>query len=149
MHYVWCAPFFDYNKESALTPRVPYTSNPIDVFRSLRKDILIYDNHKERNEIHRNVIGLLRGANIMYSSGKISKEDYDELQHKIVLCQKDENFREYFRPLIYVIPYALNQTIIKKVPCDKAALTLSSEYIIKSLPRSNFNIIDLGEEGKL
>lgn len=146
-HYVWCAPFFDSNKESHLTPKLPYTSNPIDIFKAYNKDISMCDKHYPRNEIERNTVALLKGARIMYKKGGIDESTYNQIEKTIDNCSKDERVIEYFRPLIYVIPYKLNKSIVKKVDVDKRAGTLSPEYLIEALPTERFSIIDLGQEG--
>ncbi len=89
-HFVWCAPFFDSNKESGLTPKLPYTSNPIDIFKSYYKDITIRDRHYKCNEIKRNTVALLKGAKIMYSKGAINEETLQKIRRTINLCSKDE-----------------------------------------------------------
>ncbi len=147
IHYVWCAPFFDSNKESGLTPKLAYTSNPIDIFKSYYRDITVRDRHYKRPEIERNTVALLKGATIMKDKGAISDETYEKIKKTISSCSQDEKISEYFRPLIYVIPYETNKHLINEVDVDKSAGTLSPEYIIENLPTDKFNIIDLGEEG--
>lgn len=146
-HFVWCAPFFDSNKESGLTPKLPYTSNPIDIFKSYYKDITIHDRHYKCTEIKRNTVALLKGAKIMHTKGVIDDSTFDKIKKTINLCSKDEKVAEYFRPLIYVIPYELNKVLVKEVDVGKSAGTLSPEYLIEALPTDSFSIIDLGEEG--
>lgn len=146
-HYVWCAPFFDSNKESHLIPKLPYTSNPIDIFKAYYKDISTYDRHYKGAEIKRNTVALLKGAKIMYKKGVIDASTYDNVKKTIDNCSKDDRVVEYFRPLIYVISYKLNESIVKKVDVGKRAGALSPEYLIEALPTGRFSVIDLGQEG--
>ncbi|MGH6920322.1 MAG: hypothetical protein ACREJ0_21775, partial [Geminicoccaceae bacterium] len=48
-----------------------------------------------------------------------------------------------FRPLLYVIPYALVDRAIKAVPVAQRAHPLSDEFQIESLSRQCFDIIEL------
>ena len=146
-HYVWCAPFFDSKKQSRLIPELPYTSNPIDIFKAYHKDISIRDNHYIRGEIQRNTVALFKGACIMYDNGKIDKKAFDTIKTIIDNSIKDQHISEYFRPLIYIIPYRLNEAFITNVLPNEAAGTLSPEYLLEGLPTNRFSIIDLGEEG--
>lgn len=146
-HFVWCAPFFDSNKESCLKPKLPYTSNPIDIFKSFYKDISVHDNHYKGTEIKRNTVALLKGAKIMHAKGVIDDATFEKIKRTINLCSKDKKVAEYFRPLIYVIPYELNKSLVQEVDVGKNAGTLSPEYLIEALPTDSFSIIDLGEEG--
>lgn len=146
-HYVWCAPFFDSSKESGLTPKLPYTSNPIDVYKSFYNDISIHDRHYKRKEIQRNTVGLLNGAKIMRNKGVITEDIYQKIVKTIDSCSEDEKINEYFRPLIYVIPYEINKNKVREVDVDEGAGALSPEYIIEGLLTDDFSVIDLGEEG--
>ncbi len=144
-HYVWCAPFFDSRKESSLRPKLPYTSNPIDIYKSFLRDATTKDRHFERNEIMRNTMGLRKGALEKLKLGEIDQNTYDEVLALIDDALGDDKIDEFFRPLIYVIPFDLNEKDIKKVGVGRAASALSPEYIINELPTSNFNIIDIGD----
>lgn len=146
-HYVWCAPYFDSNREAALMPKLAYTSNPIDILKAFYKDITIHDRHYKDSEIKRNTVGLLKGASTMHSKGVIDDDTLSKIKKIIHQCSKDEKKAEYFRPLIYVIPYTANQSLIKEVTPRRRAAALSPEYLIEALPADNFSIIDLGEEG--
>lgn len=146
-HYAWCAPFFDSNKESELTPKLPYTSNPVSIYKSFYRDITIQDNHYQKQEIERNTVGLLHGAEIMKRKKAITEEVYEKIKRTIASCLKDERISEYFRPLIYVIPYGVNKAKVREVDVGEGAGTLSPEYIIEGLSTDDFSIIDLGKEG--
>lgn len=141
-HYAWCSPFFDYRTESRRTPAVPYTSNPKDIYNKLKENISIIDRHYNRSEIERNVMGLLRGAQIMREKERITESTYLDIKSIIKTSQDGLNIKEYFRPLLYVIPYKLNENLIKSVSVEDRALPFSSEYIIEELPSGNFSIID-------
>ena len=147
MHYVWCAPFFDSNREAKLVPQLPYTSNPIDIYRSYLMDIKTIDNHYNKTAIQRNTVALLKGAETMHKKGNIDDASLEKIKQIINYCSIDNRINEYFRPLIYVIPYDLNKDITREVEVGTAAGALSPEYLIESLPTNNFNIIDLGDEG--
>lgn len=147
VHYVWCASSFDSETNATLTPKLPYTSNPKHIYNSFKKDISTNDNHYIRSEIRRNTVGLLNGANVMLNKGKITNEQFALVKTIIKNCQKGNAVIEYFRPLIYVIPYELNKQIIRPVEVEKRALPLSNEYIIEELTEGKFDIIDIKEGG--
>jgi hypothetical protein len=44
---------------------------------------------------------------------------------------------------LYLIPFAGAHGMLQTVPVDKRAHPLSVEYIIESLPRSAFDVIEL------
>ena len=83
----------------------------------------------------------------MYDNGKIDKKAFDTIKTIIDNSIKDQHISEYFRPLIYIIPYRLNEAFITNVLPNEAAGTLSPEYLLEGLPTNRFSIIDLGEEG--
>ena len=144
-HYVWCAPFFDSKNESNLPMELPYTSNPADIYKSFWKDITADDAEHERKEIMRNTIGLHKGAMQKLKQGEIGQATYDEVLALIHDALNSMKKDEFFRPLIYVIPFALNEKSIRKVEVGRTAASLFDAYIIHELPTSNFSIIDLGD----
>lgn len=143
IHYAWCASSFDCETKSALSPKTAHTSNPKNIYENLMKDISTPDNHYKRPEIHRNTVGLLKGASIMLQKNVITESQYDSIRTIIKKCQKGAAVSEYFRPLVYVIPFELNKPLIKSVEIGKRALPLSDEFIIEELPKGNFDIIDI------
>ena len=47
-----------------------------------------------------------------------------------------------FRPLLYIMPFELVQKLLIKVPVADRAHPLSSEFLIHSLPRAHFDVIE-------
>ena len=142
VHYVWCSPYYNCATNAALVPTIPYTASPKKIYERLMDDISITDFHHNKYEIKRNTMGLLKGAKIMLGKGKINDEDYNSIEVTVKKCQEGNAIIEYFRPLIYVIPYELNEAHIKSVEINERALPLSNEFIIDELTAGMFDIID-------
>lgn len=144
LHYVWCASCFDSRALAQFEPRLPITSNPRDLYNEMIRDISTRDNHLCRQAIERNVIGLTTGANARYKESMITKGQKDEILSLIKLIIENRNF-EYFRPVIYVIPYLPIREKVFIVDYQHRALPLSPEYKIEKLHTKDFDLIDLGK----
>src|ERR1700735_4847362 len=75
-HYMWCTPYFGTNYYSPHFT-VPPSSSPIEIYNTLRKEIDGSDLHSYKIKLNRK--GIRKGADTMLSTGKISREDYDEI----------------------------------------------------------------------
>lgn len=134
LHYVWCSPFFGAaNIPSPYRPNPP-SSSPQEIYESLTKDIQNNDRHSAK--VKNNKAGLRRGANFKHQRGFITDLQRHEIFDKLRLAQITD-----FRPLIYLIPFPLVQTLARSVPVPHRANALVEEFIIERLPRSSFDII--------
>lgn len=129
-HYVWCSPLFN------ATNTNPPSSNPIEIYCSLRKDIEGKDHHSSK--IEQNKTGIIKGANIKKSKGIITDSQEQDIIDIVTAAELED-----FRPLIYIIPTEKVNTIIKPVSYKFKANKFSHEYIIEELPKPLFDVIDL------
>jgi len=146
-HFVWCAPTFDYRKDLNYKDILPPTSNPREIFDSFTQDLYraVSDLHVSNYlpQIESNYVGLKNGADVKLSNGEIDKATYDTVISIINIAKDNiQTYDFYFKPLIYVIPYEINKSIITKVPPKKTALPTSEEYIIEKLPTANFGLMN-------
>jgi hypothetical protein len=135
-HFVWCTPYFDHAPTHGRSYTVPPSSSPAEIYRTYTRDIEARDNHSDK--INGNRLGLLRGAKVMREMGIITGSQSREIAEIVKLAEFGD-----FRPLIYVIPYALTKRLIRRVPPYERAHPLSAEYIIRSLPGNRFDTIML------
>lgn len=131
IHYVWCAEKYNHGIYQ------PPSSNPLTIAQTLIQDVCARDAHSEA--ILRNRRGLKRGAVVKREAGIID----EETERKIITIVDFADF-EKFLPLLYIIPKAKVKSICKKVPVEDRAAYHSVEYLISHLPRSAFELIDLG-----
>ena len=133
-HFVWCTPYFDGAPIHGRGYTVPPSSSPAEIYRTYLRDIDARDGHSDK--IKGNRLGLLRGAEVMRETGFISPGKFREIAEIVRLAEFGD-----FKPLIYVIPYAMVKRLVKPVPPGKRAHPLSAEFIIKSLPGNRFDIM--------
>jgi hypothetical protein len=133
-HYVWCNPYFHADSALKLTTDMPPSSTPRDIFREFQQGIERKDLHS--SSLRRNREGLVTGITAKLKAGIITQDQYKELQDMVAAATP-----EYFRPLLYVIPFQGVANLVKPVaPVDRAAL-LSREFVIEKLPRSLFDVL--------
>ena len=137
-HYVWCTPFFDPKSLTDLDSAVPPTSSPLDVYWRLHDEVSRRDRHSDK--IKANRVGILRGANAKKQQGII-----DENQEKQIVSIVDLASHEDFLPLLYIIPFSGVAHCVKEPAPEDKAHPLSAEYIIPTLPRRCFDVIELGK----
>lgn len=136
-HYVWCTPYFDPRRSGDHDSDVPPTSSPIELYRSLDEEVTRRDRHSDK--IKGNRAGILRGASSKKRAGVINDKQEQEIVSIVELAETSD-----FHPLMYVIPYCKVSGLLREPPPEDKAHPLSAEYIIDCLPRSCFDIIDLG-----
>lgn len=136
IHYAWCTPYFD--PPSRLNPynSVPPSSNPRAFYWGLMKDVDALDLHSSRVDNVR--AGIQRGAFSRLNEGMIGTSQYREIL-KLIRRAHPANFK----PLMLVIPAAPVAALLKSVSVTQRASLFSEEYIIKKLPRSLFDAIEL------
>lgn len=139
MHYVWCSEEFDSSKVRSYSPsgHVPPTSNPVDIYRDLKRAIETGDTHNAKIVEQRN--SLLQLAIEWESKGEISAAVSADMSYVV---QHHPDFH-IWRPLIYVIP--LTPSVERRrvaVPLAHCA-GLGPEYIIKDLNDFEFDLIEV------
>jgi hypothetical protein len=132
-HFVWCTPYFDGAPAHGPRYTVPPSSSPAQIYSTYVRDIDSRDGHSDK--IKGNRLGLLHGAKLMRDTGVISAAKFREIAEIVRLAEFAD-----FKPLIYVIPYAVVKRTVKAVRPAMRAHPLSAEFIIKSLPGSRFDI---------
>ena len=134
-HYVWCTPYLGLGSNVTFESTVPPTSSPLEIYRILYQEVKRGDKHSAM--IDRNRAGILRGASLKQRLGVITPQKEMDIAAIVDLSERMD-----FRPLLYVIPYALVRKLVKEVPVSNRAHPLSKEYIIEELPRRCFDVID-------
>jgi len=137
-HYVWCTPHFDPRRSGGRDSAVPPTSSPFEVYCSLAEEVARRDRHSKK--IEENRAGILRGVNAKRQAGAINEIQEREIVSIVALADQGD-----FRPLMYIIPYSAIADQIREPPPEDKAHPLSAEYIIDSLPRACFDIIEFGD----
>jgi hypothetical protein len=135
-HYVWCAPYFSGNSLPAADRSNPPSSTPSEIYDRFYQESGSGDEHNQWN-IAMNKTGLRKGAEAKARAGVIT-----EKQKLEILAAIDRAPPNYFKPLLYIIPYSSISTLVKEPEIEKRAGVLSEEYIIESLPRNAFDYID-------
>lgn len=133
-HYVWCAPVFDARSPYAREWHVPPTSSPSEIYRGLMEEVKRRDRHSAK--IAQNKIGIVRGASVKRADGVITKAQEKEIVAAVEAAETAD-----FAPLLYVMPYQLVAKKLKIVPVAERAHPLSTEFIIRRLPRRCFDVI--------
>jgi hypothetical protein len=135
-HYVWCTPYFDPSQVSPRANAVPPTSSPAEIYRVLFEEVRRGDRHSSK--IKENRIGILRGASIKKDQGVITDKQANDIGAIVERAETQD-----FRPLIYVMPYAVVCSQLSEVPVSDRAHPLSVEYIIDRLKHDQFDVIQL------
>ena len=139
MHYVWCSEEFDSAKARSYSPsgQIPPTSNPLDIYRDLKRAVEAGDTHNAKIVEQRNT--LLQLAIEWETKGEISAATSADISY---IVQQYPDFR-IWRPVIYVIPLTSSVESRKvQVPLARCA-GLGPEYIIKDLSGDEFDVIEV------
>lgn len=135
-HYVWCSPYFNTLSVPSSEQTIPPSSLPGKLYKQLYDEVSSGEQHSDK--IKSNKAGIRRGANYKEKVGVITAKQKQEVYAIVSRAQIT-----YFKPIIYVIPFALVRDIIIEVPVSERAHPLSGECRIERLPRSLFDIIDV------
>jgi hypothetical protein len=100
----------------------------------LLEEVKRRDRHSAK--IAQNKIGIIRGASVKRSDGIITRAEEKEIVAAVKAAETAD-----FAPLLYVIPYQLVSKKLKLVPVAERAHPLSTEFIIRRLPRRCFDVI--------
>jgi len=133
-HWVWCSPFFRPSDTHAAG--MPPSAIPGEIYDRLHDDVIRGDRHS--GWIAKNKAGLIKGAECKERDGVISASQKAE----IISAVTNAEVRD-FRPLLYVMPYQRVKRWTKEVPTNERAHPLSIEFIIESLPRQTFDVVEV------
>ena len=128
-HYVWCASSFNGNIN-------PPSSNPKDIYAAYKEDIRRNDKHSA--QIKQNKLGILKGADAMFESGKITQDEKDD----IIFLTNEADITD-FTPVIYIIDKNIIDKKIKKPSLTEKAGKFSDEYQIYDLHTDEFDVIHI------
>jgi hypothetical protein len=136
-HYVWCSELSDSRHASAfsLGSLVPPSSNPIEIYRELQRDVHSKDTHSAKLLALK--ASLTNRAVEWAGAGHITVQQKEDI---ILLINKATHAE--WRPLLYIIPRApIAPPRLKTVPVgDRAGL--GEEYIIEDLKGTEFEIVE-------
>jgi hypothetical protein len=135
VHYVWCSPYFSFKSLTSHDVANPPSSSPGEIYDRLFEDVRYGELHSAKIDANR--VGLINGANKKAAAGVITTQQKREI-HSIVKRAE----RSSFRPLLYIIPFALVTDLIVNVPVKSRAHPLANEFIIEMLPRRYFDVIE-------
>jgi hypothetical protein len=133
MHYVWCAPA---RRADQYVSNNPPSSDPLAIYWSLLREIKGNDGHSSK--INDNRHGLILGANGKEKQGVIDSRTRELIEAVIGRATIND-----FRPLFLAMPYAMVKPLICAPGVGNIASATSQEYIIESLPRECFDILEL------
>jgi hypothetical protein len=133
-HYAWCAPI---SGSDSFLPNNPPSSDPIQIYATLWRDVHNGDEHSAK--IKENRLGLLRGAAVKESTGVIDAGTKNRIEAIVARAKLEE-----FLPLLLIIPFAGVKKLLIEPEVDQVARATSLEYVIEELPRSGFEILNLG-----
>lgn len=136
LHYMWCTPYFGSDYKSPHFT-VPPSSSPVDIYKTISKEIDGADMHGTKIKLVR--IGIRKGAEEMLRRGSINKDDMEE-----IMAIADIALPQQFKPILCVISRIEAVPYYKKVDVKDKANPLSHEYILADLPQSAFDIIRIG-----
>ena len=136
-HYVWCSPVFEAAAlpAYALGATQPPSSDPVTIYRQLHAAVARRDRHDAKiagfKKSLKAVAVMQRGAGI------ITPEQANEIVGRV----KTADFADW-KPLMYVIPYALVASRLQVVPLKNRASD-EPEYIIPDLKSQEFHFFEL------
>lgn len=115
--------------------RNPPSSDPLRLFSAYTRDIESGD--KGSAVIDRNRAGIIRGAESKHADGVIN-----DATRTIIQLMAAEATLEEFQPLFMIIPYDVVSAkgLIEAPSVTARARVSSDEYIIRHLPRDDFEV---------
>ncbi len=136
LHWVWCSDCFDTTKQLGYTlgSLVAPSSNPVDIYRDLKRDF-------DRSDFHS---AKIRDQKASFKSLAVQWQQAGEItkfQEQEIVWTVDNSVAMYWRPLIYVIPRHLVETRLVHVPINQRA-SIADEFTIPDLTRSEFDLLE-------
>ena len=113
LHYVWCTPCFD-SRADTRKYAIPPSANPCEIYSGLYEDSVRGDRHSSK--ISENKTGILAGADARMRQGEITARQLSDIAGRVMYSDPTD-----FRPLLFVIPYAVVRHIVKPVPLSERA----------------------------
>jgi len=92
LHYMWCTPYFGSDYKSPHFT-VPPSSSPLEIYKTIQKEIEGGDLHSSKIELNR--MGIRKGAEAMLKRNAITEEAYKD----IIVISKVVPMHQ-FRPLL-------------------------------------------------
>ena len=135
VHYAWCSPVYDARTAPAYV-NIPPSSDPAVLYQRLLEDTRRGDLHSE--SIKCNAAGIKRGAESRRGQGMIGKDEEDEILEGLERAQCRD-----FRPVLFVIPFKEVEGLVWRVSVAERAHPMSVEYLVESLPRAAFDVLEL------
>ena len=137
VHYVWCSVDFDSTTVSAYASGslLPASSNPANIYRSLKADVVRGDMHSDK--IKNQKASLVKLAVQWEANGEIDRQQKAD----IIWMVRNVDI-SHWRPLIYVIHRPSVQSRLQLVPMKNRA-GLADEFIVSDLHRSEFDLIEI------
>lgn len=132
-HYVWCAPKRDTDRFGFTNPP---SSEPVSIYWTYKRDVDSGDGHSAIVEGNRR--GIIRGATIKEQSGVIDQSTRELIEQMVKSAGLGD-----FSPLLLVIPYSAVESSVRPADIPNRARATSDEYIIESLPRNCFDVLEL------
>ena len=133
-HFVYCNRFSHFQAAPRSTV-MPPSSTPCTLYKAFENDVMNNDAHSA--VIAQNRVGLLRGAAAKRKRGVITAQQETEIKQIVDVATNQD-----FKPLLYVIPYALVEKQVKPVPVANKAHAFSEEFIIEELSRESFEFVE-------
>lgn len=135
-HFAWCSPVLDGASLPWLAPgaAIPPSSNPLDIYRTLKKDVDRLDSHSDA--IRRQVESCKAIALKLLADESISSAQAAEIAAIVDAASIAD-----WRPLMFVIPYKLVRRRVQSVPRVSRA-SVEPEYIVPDLKDHEFQVVE-------
>ena len=135
-HHAWCSPTFAAEKvdKYALGAGTPPSSDPASIYRDLSEAVRRTDEHCAKIIDQKKTLMAL--AVDWHREGHITEASRNDIVTSVNMAPFT-----YWRPLIFVIPYAIVTGRVEEVPREKRA-SMEPEYIIRDLKMGEFGIIE-------
>jgi hypothetical protein len=136
VHWVWCSESFDSAVLEKYTAgaNVPPSSNPADLYRSLRDAVRRKDTHDQKIQAQKATYLTLA---VEYErAGKITAQSLEDITYRVTNASFDD-----WRPLLYLVPRTPLGGRVKPVPASQCA-GLGPEFTVTDLQRTEFDVIE-------
>jgi hypothetical protein len=109
---------------------------PKEIYRALYREVAKGDRHSAKVADVRK--GIMRGALAKRAQGIITDGAVEKINTIVTYAETRD-----FKPLLYVIPAHLIESVLIDVPIADRAHPLAPEFRVEALPRACFDVIDL------
>ena len=132
IHYAWFATQFDYGNQQ------PASSNPRSICHDILEAVASNDHHCEK--LRRIKINIMNGASAKLKNKVINEDQELEIR---ALVQKSDEELDLLLPVVFIAQWDSVKGICEKKGPGEIASPTSIEYLIRELPRTAFDIIDM------